>query len=746
MARAYWPGEPDYREDSGAGLVWVLAVLVVAGIALAASLVGGKLRLRVSLADAAFLTLVGLVGLSVRQALDVRPAINLGWEWGAVGFLYVLARNLPKTRGESVVILGAIGAAAVAVAVFGLYQVGVELPQVQRKYLANPAAALRIAGVEPGSPAQALFESRLLGSNEPYSTFALANSLAGFLVGPLVVAIGVAWDALTRRGGKGSRVAGVLTSALPIALVLVCLTLTKSRSAYIGVCAGLVALAWRERGRLRPRTLALLACGLLIVVAGLVTAGVATGRLDRQVLTESGKSFRFRQQYWAGTWAALRANPSAFWRGFGPGNFSAPYALYKLPAASEDIHDPHNFVLETWVTAGLPAVCALFVAIGLVVWNGFVRPGVKNGAAPELRAGPDPSDEPDAPPRSAGWLLVFAGLGWLVAMPPIGGLNPFEGDLFARWLIVGGAWVFAVAAGVMLWSRGVVDSGVVAAGFVATLVSLLAAGGLSVPAVAVSLWVSAALALNLREDRGCGVLRVIDGRAWAFGVAVVWVSLLGTFVGQALPHWKLEAAIADAESAALSRPPQLERAEAILENAAKIDPYSARPWQKLAGLEYEVWIGRGAKPEDKRWQKIPILLYKAVDEPRPTNVWSRHRERALMTSLLLKQLGSSINPREITRYRGNVVEASRTASRLYPTNASLRARLAEASADIGMTPDALAEGREALRLDGLTPHADKKLDPAVRAWLLSKIPAWEKAQSEAEKAGAPPLKPEPPKT
>ena len=107
-----------------------------------------------------------------------------------------------------------------------------------------------------------------------------------------------------------------------------------------------------------------------------------------------------------------------------------------------------------------------------------------------------------------------------------------------------------------------------------------------------------------------------------------------------------------------------------------------------------------------------------------------------MTNLLIKQLGDKLSPLDATSYRADVVHASRTAVRLYPTNASLRAWLAEASAEIGMIPDALTEGREALRLDRLTPHPDKKLEPAVRLWLESKLPEWETAAESALKIGA----------
>jgi O-antigen ligase len=736
VARALWPSEADYDVDAGTGLVWVLALLAVAGVALASALVGGTLRLRWSWTDAAVVALMVLVGVSAGHAADRRPAINLAWEWGALGFAYVLVRNLPRTRAESTALAGALAATAVAVSVFGLYQVGVELPQLQAEYRANPIAKLRMLNIEPGSPQQALLEDRLLGSNEVYSTFALANSLAGFLVGPLVVMLGVVWDNLTRRDGCGSRWGALALAALPALAVLVCLTLTKSRSAYIGLLVGLLVLAWRERRRVRTRTLVLAAVAGLAVVAGLVAAGLATGRLDRLVLTESGKSLQYRWEYWVGAWRVINETPRSFWLGRGPGNFAAPYVRYKLPEASEDIKDPHNFILEVWSTAGLWAVLALAAAVAQALWNTLGPSRSRPGDSTD----PPPSDDdgefggvrpktydPSAPTATARWLLVSAGLGLVVAMPPIGGLNPFEGELFRRWLILGAAWVLAAASGLLLWRRRPLDASLLGAGVLAVLVNLLAAGGISVPAVALMLWAFVALGLNLRDERPCSKLRDADGRLAAFALAVVWVALLGTFVGAVSPYWKVQAALAAADDAMARRPPDYELADAAMERATAADRYSARPWQAWAALEYRAWMSRDAKPGDLRWRKVPFLMAEAVKSPRPQNVWSRHRDRAVMTTLLIRQLGDKVSPKELLRLRADVTQASRTAALLYPTNASLRARLAEASADIGMVPDAVKEGREALRLDELTPHPDKKLRPDVRQWLQSKLPAWEKA-------------------
>jgi hypothetical protein len=298
-------------------------------------------------------------------------------------------------------------------------------------------------------------------------------------------------------------------------------------------------------------------------------------------------------------------------------------------------------------------------------------------------------------------------------------------------MILGSAWIMAVAFGLAIWRRLPLSSSALGAAALAVLVDLTAAGGISFPAVSLALWLPLALGMNLRGDRPCASLRTVGHRIPAFVLAALWAALVGTFVGTVGPHWRANAALADANDALRARPPEVNRAEAAYERAKVADPLSQRPWLGLAALDYQVWNERGAKPDDRRWWKIPIELFKANEPPRPPDSWARHRDRAMMTSLLLKQAGSSLPPLKVTQYRADVVHASRTAARLYPTNPMLRARLAEASAEIGMMPDALKEGRAALELDGKTPHEDKKLEPSVRRWLQDRIPEWQKAVDEA---------------
>lgn len=735
VARVYWPSEMVNTLDIGGGLVWVFCLLGVMGLALTAALVGGTLRMRFSWADAGLITMIMLIALSVGHAIDRRPAINAGWELGGVCLLYLLVRNLPRTRGESSALAAMLAATAFAVAAYGIYQVEVELPPIQKKFVANPiyrAEVLRMMNIEPGSTHEKLFVNRFLHSTEPFATFALANSLAGFLVGPLVVLLCVGWSNLTRRDGViGARWGGLALWAFPTLAILFCLILDKSRSAMIGLAVALLVIAWRERTRVAKRTLLLGALGGLVVVGAIVAAGLATGRLDRQVLTESGKSFRYRQEYWIGAWRAINASSRAFWDGYGPANFAAPYVLHKLPEASEDVKDPHNLVLEVWATAGLWAVVALGVTIAVGLWNAF-----RSGKEPTEGESPNEPNssvgrkrrDPSAPPMGVAWLIGAGALGWVLACPPIGGLNPFDtkGEMFLRWLFLGVAWPVAIGCGVLAWRRRPLDPAWLGAGALAILVNLLAAGGIGIPSVAMGLWVALAVALNLREERPCGRLRDAGGRLPAYALAAIWMAFVGTFWGAVSPYWYSEAAMAEAEDALRSRPPNFERAEAAYNRARNHDKYSPRPWLALAALDFEVWKFRGAKGDDLRWNKVPVEMLDAVEPPRPTDLWSLHRERARMTKLLLNTLGEKVPPKKRTALLADVVHASRRAVQLYPTNASLRAWLAEASADVGMIPDALTEGEEALRLDALTPHLDKKLDPKIRAWLEGKLPEWKK--------------------
>jgi hypothetical protein len=744
-ARAYATSEPDLERGAGAGLYWVLALFVVAGLAIASGFIAGRFRFRWSWADAVVVALVVLVAASSAHAWDRRPAINLAWEWIALGVAYLLVRNLPRNREESSVLAGAMVATAFAVSVYGLYQVGVELPAIRAQFARNPAPILAAQGIVPGTPAAAQFADRLMGSNEVYSTFALANSLAGYIVGPLVLALAVWWNNLIHRDPRRPRWPALLMAVPIIAVVFVCLLQTKSRSSWVGLCVGVAIVIWAMRRQVSRRLAFVAGISALGLVALAVAISVKTGRLDPLVLTQSSKSMRYRWEYWQGTWHMITSgtgdlarswNRAVFQRGVGPGNFRSSYLLYKLPQSSEEILDPHNVFLEVWATAGIWALVALVLALMLGVRDLFGPsaaraedlPGSgrrRNSASGESNGLSNrPGDDDAAAPGRTRWLALWAGAGWVVVVL-LGMMNLFESDLYPRWLILGGSWLAAVLLGGPLWRRLPIPAIGAGAAMAAVGVNLLAAGGIGIPTVALGFWSTLAIGLNLRDDRGCGRLREYASRIPPFVLSTIWAAMVGLFAGDVIPYWKSEAAIAEAEEAMSRQPPDFRRAQNAFERAIAADRSYVHPWLGYAEMAFSAWEWDGARPSDLRWKTIPDLLESAVSAPRNPAAWGLHFRRAEVIRQLIGRVGSELKPTEEIGYKGDIVKETRIATQLYPSNPMLHARLAEASAAISMHGDAVKEAEEALRLDLLLErHPDKRLPPTERERLEAMLEGW----------------------
>jgi hypothetical protein len=710
-ARVYFPGEDA---ETGSGLVWIAAVLLAAGLGTAGLWLGGVTRLRWSWTDVAFLALVAVVGASVSAAAEKRAAISIAWEWVGLATVYLMLRNLPRGRDETSALAGAWLATAVALATYGLYQAGYEFPLLKQRYLANPTKYLMELGMEPSSPLRPALESRLLGSKEPIATFALANSLAGVLVGPTVMALGVVLENLLRREGRGSRPVPLVLAAAPLVLLLACLLLTKSRSAYVGLLVGLLVLAWHKRGQIARRTLLLggaVVAGLFLLM---IAACVAAGHLDLQVLTESTKSLGYRREYWTATWNLIAHYPRAFWAGVGPGNFAGPYLLFKLPQSSEEIRDPHNMLLDVWATSGIAAGLALLATLFL-----FLREVLGLGSKP---AGNDPIGEEKQSLPSSLWLWMCALCGILVVVG-LGKFDPFQGEELWRWLALGLGWVWGAAMFWTLWRRRPIPPAALGAGALATMVHLLAAGGIAMPPVALGLWTLIALGQDLRDDRPAGQLRAVGGRWWAFGLAIAFAALSGSFFGSNAPHWRAEGLMAEAQTAIRRKTPDARRAMVAYMNAGRADRYTARPYLDWAQLLHLKWLYEEAPPAQRVWStRIAPVLDEATVPPRNPNSLAVQRVRIAILHDLIARQGRAT--KDLPRMQNDLLNAAAKAVKLYPNNAPLHAELAEAAAAVGRYADAAREARAALRLDDLMPHQDKKLPEAVRKRLREQEPVW----------------------
>lgn len=741
VARAMWPGESVDEASSIAGTGWIAVALAAVLLEIVGALLSGARRTRWHAVDWAFIAFIALYGFSAGHADDRRIALNIAWEMFGVGLLYLLFRALPQGIAEKRSLMNVLVATAFAIACFGLFQVAVVYPRARQFYRENPAIALREAGVAPDAGSRAAFEQRLLQSREPIGTFSLANSMGGFLVCPLVLLAGAGITSF----GRWRRLLVLGLIALPI---VVCLLLTKSRTAYVGAFVGLAALAWLQRRALGARGWLVVATVASVAILALVALAYRAGQLDKQVLSEASKSLRYRWEYWVGTWGVLTEG-TTWWSGLGPGNFAGAYLRHKLPVASESIKDPHNAWLEIWSSAGLPALIAFCVVIGWAL--------AKLGRA----RGDEKDEDVDGGSRSAAWVLWCAGVGGiLLAMilrpelsPFAGDGNPFANDL-DRWLVLIAGW--SVAAALLQWfgadSRGLPVAAFAAAGL-GFLVNVLGAGGISFAPVAAMFWCTCALGLGGVDRNGTEDERPAVGRYIPVALALIWAALVGTFIGTMVPGWRAHAAITRGESAQLRareallatraanpRAPIVVDAERLavesyavaadwFRDATRIDRLSARAWMNWALVELEGWRAKGAPIPEFAWHKIKSQLLMARTAPRDPNSFAVASAEFQVANQLL---GDARWPEaERLTLQKDRLDAARRAASLNPTSAGVVADRAYAAEALGEFAEAIAAGKRALELDASTPHRDRKLPEGERARLERRVTFWEQRLAEA---------------
>jgi len=695
VARPLFPSESV--ADQGDGLPVVMLWLALAIFWLLGAIGRHRSPFYLGWTDAAVAALIGLHTLAALWAAwdhAPRPAVNMLWEWIGFGLSYFLARQVVRGPREVRAMLVVMVALAVSLAGHGLYQYFYELPATRAAYYQDPDRALQEAGLwyEPGSRQREQFEKRL-ASVEPLATFALTNSLAGFLAPWLAIAVGIGLGSIVSRGGKLRTWLAVVACGAPIAL---CLLLTKSRSAFVATLFGMGLLALlrigqeasvalrsaKERGfrGAKGDTIPsrrwiswrwLAAAGIAGSV--LLAAALVIGGLDRQVWSEAAKSLGYRLEYWQATLKMIGDDP---WMGCGPGHFQNAYTRYKLPQASEEIADPHNFFLEIWATAGTPAALALLAVLGTffgTVWR-------------SARVSRPRRDEEDCPRcvlcgAAAGFLLSVP-LGLMGAASP--GLTPVLVGLplAVAAMLLFGPWI----------ESGTLPRSLPAVGVVVLLVNLLAAGGMGLPGVAGSLWLLLALGLTAVEDRQP---RFVSQRGAAAVLALTAILVCACYTSAYAPVMKHLEAIR-----AFQRDPL--RAEQHLREAAAADPLGAEAWKQLANLAFQRWLDH---PTPESMKSFEESVHEALArDPNASTAWLHYAD--CYQKAFHRTAQRDYLERSITMYR--------RAIELYPNHAVNRAKLAEAYRLAGRWKEFRREATVALDLDALTPHEDKKLPEELR--------------------------------
>lgn len=352
-------------------LGWLL-IAVLAAFAARGSFIQVQLsRTEVAIVGLGLSWLVAVTWFDSQQG-NGRAVWNGFWHVMSLASCFYIGRALfgcAQVREASIFIL-LVGCTAMSLV--GLEQVLISLPANRAAYAENPDRMLAENGIDAplGSPRRAQFENRL-NSPEPFANFALANSLASLLCVGVILSGGalanVIRDSLTDNG-KNRKWFGLIGWTIALLTQLICLLLTRSRTAYLSVLAAVVLwliLEWlRGKARLTGRTLRLAgsAVGLLALIGfgWLLT-------VDSLVWSEAPKSISYRLEYWQATLAMIRDH---FWTGVGLGNFQAYYPQYKLEQASEIIADPHNWVLDVAATLSVPIAVISIGWVGVTLAKG----------------------------------------------------------------------------------------------------------------------------------------------------------------------------------------------------------------------------------------------------------------------------------------------------------------------------------------------------------------------------------------
>jgi tetratricopeptide (TPR) repeat protein len=287
--------------------------------------------------------------------------------------------------------------------------------------------------------------------------------------------------------------------------------------------------------------------------------------------------------------------------------------------------------------------------------------------------------------------------GFLLSVP-VGMIGAAHPSFMA--LVIG----LPMAAATVVLLHGWVNDGPMPAllpaiGAIVLLVNLLAAGALSIPAVAGTLWLLLALGLN-RVGHG---REVHVGQPGAFALLA---ATLGLVVACYLTGY---GAVVPSQGFARRAADDPLRAEQYWREARAADPLDCEPWLQMSGIAFARWqFSKDAASFDEFEQCAEACYARAPQMPASRAMTAK---RYLAAADLAKR----------NDYLQKGIAAYREAAERYPTNASYHAALALALRRAGEEVAFIEHAQTALRLDEITPHKDRKLPDELRNSLRRSI-------------------------
>lgn len=612
-----------------------------------------------------------------------------------------------------------------AMSFVGLEQVLISMPASRAKYAEDPERVLAEYGIDAplGSPRRAQFEDRL-NSPEPFANFALANSLASLLCVGAMLTSGALLSLIQRdsKATKNASLKWVGATGLSIALLiqLICLLLTRSRTAYlsIAVAVGLwLALEWtRGKVRLTGRTLRI--AGLALGALALAGFGWLL-TVDKLVWSEAPKSISYRLEYWQATLTMIRDH---LWTGVGLGNFQAYYPRYKLEQASEIIADPHNWILDIAATLSVPIAILVMGWIGVIVARGFgacwVRTADMDAASAESR---DAAAQEQSGRSLARGLIVGAVIGGGLSAALLGLAGGL--DLPTNGI----AWGLSAALGWLAWRSDVSETTAanLVAAIVAVVLCLLSSGSWQASGIAIPLM--SLLAIQWQANQGMpagterrGAIRWVAPIVACLGLAIF---VLQTW-RPVMQSWML----AESAAAAASNEERIR----LFEQAVEADPLDVERGLHRVQL---LALKANESTSDAGFSSVAAGVMQELQRISPPEVVSFLIPK--LAGEISLQLAANAARRGLPNQEFIVAAGGfySLAVERYPSSVELQVQLAAASALAEDWRSAAKSLEKACEISDRTPHIDKKL-PAQMILLPLKPNGFE---SQSEYVPAEPL-------
>ena len=258
----------------------------------------------------------------------------------------------------------------IALAVTAVYQCSDQLLSTNQvmieDYERNPQRHLDMIGAEKGSLKQFQYEHRLY-SRDIKGFFTTSNSTGSFLILAGFAAVGLFIQKI--KDTQRPVPAGVIWFGIAAVIIIAGIFLTRSKGTITAaILAGGMLTVYLMCSKLiaKYKTILLIICALIAAgtTALIVKYGVTHGRLP------GGNSMLVRWQYWTGAANMYRDHPVT---GVGGANFAIYYPRYKIPAASETVKDPHNFILSILTQYGPLGLSAFMAALAVPIYRNVFR-------------------------------------------------------------------------------------------------------------------------------------------------------------------------------------------------------------------------------------------------------------------------------------------------------------------------------------------------------------------------------------